>query len=216
MPLPKDPIKNKLWRERQSKAQKGISRNKGRKLSDEHKKNIKKAKTGKKYPKLSLAKKGKIPPCVFTRRSYKGKNNPFYGKKHTKETIEKAKKDPRTRHYGKNHWNWKGGIGAHTRKFYKSDGYYTWRFKVYERDNFICQYCGYDKGKCLNAHHLISVSTCLKNNWLELIFLVENGITLCENCHKKIHKGTISPKKEWIASIKHKNIFYKNNIKKYI
>jgi len=28
--------------------------------------------------------------------------------------------------------------------------------------------------------------------------------------------GTIEPKKEWIDSIKHKNIFYKSNIKKYL
>ncbi len=36
-------------------------------LSEKHKEN------------LSNAKKGKIPLCVFTRRSYKGKNNPMYG-----------------------------------------------------------------------------------------------------------------------------------------
>lgn len=28
--------------------------------------------------------------------------------------------------------------------------------------------------------------------------------------------GAIKPKKEWIDSIKHKNVFYKNNIKKYL
>jgi len=189
---------------------------KGYKFTKKHRENISKAKSGKKIPKLSLAKKGKIPPCTFNRRSYKGEKNPFYGKKHTKKTIEKLKKDPRVRHYGKNHWNWKGGIGVHSRKFYKSDGYYAWRLKVYERDNFICQYCGYDKGKYLNAHHLISVNTCLKNNWLDLIFVLENGITLCIECHKKIHIGAIKPKKEWIKSIKHPNIFYKDNIKKFL
>ncbi len=40
---------------------------KGKHLSEKHKEN------------LSNAKKGKIPLCVFTRRSYKGKNNPMYG-----------------------------------------------------------------------------------------------------------------------------------------
>jgi hypothetical protein len=30
---------------------------------------------------ISLAKKGKIPKCTYTRKSYVGKNNPMYGKK---------------------------------------------------------------------------------------------------------------------------------------
>jgi len=29
-------------------------------------------------------------------------------------------------------------------------------------------------------------------------------------------QGAIKPKKEWIDSIKHPNIFYKNNIKKFL
>lgn len=57
-----------------------------------------------------------------------------------------------------------------------------WRNKVFARDNYTCQCCGYDKGKKLNAHHLNS-----KNMFPEQIYIVENGITLCKNCHKEFH-----------------------------
>lgn len=60
-----------------------------------------------------------------------------------------------------------------------------WRQKVFARDNFTCQLCGdrYAKGHkvVLNAHHIVKYSV---NK--ELRYVVENGITLCKDCHKKI------------------------------
>jgi hypothetical protein len=40
---------------------------------------------------LSNSKKGKIPPCVFTRRSYKGKGHPNFGKPMSEEQKEKLR-----------------------------------------------------------------------------------------------------------------------------
>jgi 5-methylcytosine-specific restriction endonuclease McrA len=57
-----------------------------------------------------------------------------------------------------------------------------WRYKVYERDKFTCQVCGYDKGRTLNAHHLIAWSA--NEN---LRFELSNGITLCKKCHMGFH-----------------------------
>ena len=57
------------------------------------------------------------------------------------------------------------------------------REAVYKRDNYICQCCGYDKGKCLNAHH--------KNSWnthKDLRYDINNGTTLCDKCHRLFHK----------------------------
>lgn len=60
--------------------------------------------------------------------------------------------------------------------------YYSWRNEVYERDNYICICCGYDKGHNLNAHHLNGY------NWdKEHRTDVNNGVTLCKNCHDKFH-----------------------------
>jgi hypothetical protein len=58
-----------------------------------------------------------------------------------------------------------------------------WRRFVYERDKYICQLCGDKKGGNLVAHHLNSYT-----DFLEERFIVDNGITLCEDCHMEFHK----------------------------
>lgn len=60
----------------------------------------------------------------------------------------------------------------------------AWRNKVYKRDSYTCQCCGRNKDISghLNAHHLNSY------NWdKEHRVQVDNGITLCESCHKEFH-----------------------------
>jgi hypothetical protein len=55
--------------------------------------------------------------------------------------------------------------------------YKIWRTSVFERDHFTCQVC-HVKGCYLEAHHL--------KRWVdfpELRFEVDNGQTLCRNCH---------------------------------
>lgn len=62
------------------------------------------------------------------------------------------------------------------------EGYTEWRNKVYERDKYTCQCCGDNKGGNLNAHHLNGY------HWFkEGRTDVNNGITLCDNCHKEFH-----------------------------
>lgn len=58
----------------------------------------------------------------------------------------------------------------------------TWRKKVFERDNYTCVLCGQYGGR-LNAHHLNGWNWFPKGR-----FDVENGVTLCEPCHKGFHK----------------------------
>jgi hypothetical protein len=62
-----------------------------------------------------------------------------------------------------------------------SPEYTQWRTKVFERDNYTCQKCG-QRGGNLNAHHIKSYAKHKK-----LRTVVDNGITLCEVCHKKQH-----------------------------
>lgn len=90
------------------------------------------------------------------------------------------------RNKGENHWNWKGGITSKAQIERNSKKYSDWRKSVFSRDNYTCQLCGLHGGK-LNAHH--------KKKWSEypeLRFMVDNGITLCESCHKAVHRNELS------------------------
>lgn len=81
---------------------------------------------------------------------------------------------------GKDHWNWKGGISVIDDNRDSFD-YKEWRKAVYKRDNYQCVFCG-SKEK-LNAHR--------KKSWKyypELRYEIDNGITLCEKCHIKLHQ----------------------------
>ena len=57
-----------------------------------------------------------------------------------------------------------------------------WKKEIYKRDNYTCQVCG-TKGE-ITAHHILSWK-----DYHELRFELENGITLCADCHHKLHKG---------------------------
>ncbi len=102
--------------------------------------------------------------------------------------------------------NWKGGISSLCKKIKESEIYINWRKQVFQRDNYTCQECG--KKGTLNVHHIKKFSKILKeflefhNNlnpikdkyellelskeWQEF-WQIDNGQTLCEKCHSKIH-----------------------------
>lgn len=84
---------------------------------------------------------------------------------------------------GENHWNWKGGISNENHFIRNCTQYKDWRNEVFKRDKYTCRICG-RKGVKLNAHHIEKFS---KNK--EKRFDIDNGITLCENCHKELHKN---------------------------
>ena len=60
--------------------------------------------------------------------------------------------------------------------------YVLWRKSVYEKYNFTCQLCHDSTGGNLVAHHLSSWNTDKENR-----FNVDNGICLCDKCHKEFH-----------------------------
>ena len=87
---------------------------------------------------------------------------------------------------GENSPVWKGGP-EHSRVERASHDYIQWRNAVYHRDNCTCQCCGRrsHKGSALeiNAHHIA--------NWRDnetLRYDVDNGITLCSDCHTLFHR----------------------------
>ena len=78
------------------------------------------------------------------------------------------------------HPQWKGGVSLTNERARNSTKLRKWREKVYRRDNYTCQHCG-DTGH-LHAHHI--------EEWAEnkdKRFDVDNGLTLCIDCHGKVH-----------------------------
>lgn len=126
---------------------------------------------------------------------HKGQVSPMKGKHHLKDTKERISKRLRGRRLpeitrkkigevetGERHWNWKGGITPMNLKIRNSLESKEWRNSVFARDDWTCQKCG-KRGIELRAHHILSFF-----QHAELKFAINNGITLCRNCHSKFHK----------------------------
>ena len=69
----------------------------------------------------------------------------------------------------------------HDRKVYYTREWKEWRRLILERDDYICQMCGETEGR-ITAHHILP-----KRDYPKLIFNVDNGITLCLDCHSEVH-----------------------------
>ena len=86
--------------------------------------------------------------------------------------------------YGKQkseHWNWKGGISKENILLRQSSEYKLWRDKVFKRDNWTCKICN-NRGDYLEADHVKSFA-----QYPDLRFDINNGRTLCKECHKELH-----------------------------
>lgn len=80
---------------------------------------------------------------------------------------------------GFNSHNWKGGITPINEAIRKSIEYKEWRRAVFNRDNYTCIWCN-KKDKTIQADHIKPFAT-----FIELRFDVDNGRTLCKDCHRK-------------------------------
>lgn len=109
-----------------------------------------------KYKKISLAQKGK------------------------KKNLKRFSPPPIR--YGAENNMWRGGVTPANEKIRKSKEYVLWRTAVFMRDNYTCVWCNRKEevsGK-LNADHIKPFA-----NYPELRFAIDNGRTLCVECHKK-------------------------------
>lgn len=99
---------------------------------------------------------------------------------------------------GKNHWNWQNGKTSLYRRLRKMLEMDNWRVAIFKRDNYTCQMCGAHGGRKnpLNAHHLWKFTDILNKNKINTteqarecrdLWLLDNGITVCEKCHNKTH-----------------------------
>lgn len=94
----------------------------------------------------------------------------------TRKKISQAKK-------GENSPLWKGGVSkknnSERKIFMSSFEYREWRRSVFVRDNYTCVFCKV-KGGSLHADHIKPYLL-----YPDLRLSLENGRTLCVDCHRK-------------------------------
>jgi hypothetical protein len=156
----------------------------------------------------SLSQKSKYcsPSCYTESRI--GKKRPEHSKKMKGKKTNlgrKLTKAQRLKMSGVNHWRYGKGKGFNSLKerIRKLTEYNDWRFSVYVRDGFTCTHCNL-KDVRLECHHVKSYSSIVSENNIETVndalmcdelWDINNGLTLCKECHKKTdsygrNKGT--------------------------
>ena len=163
-----------------------------RKLTQEHKDNIRRGMLGK--PKSLISR-------IRLSRARKGIVFSLEHRKNLSEAQKRIGTVPPSRR-GVVPWNFKGvsPLVEHIRKSYE---YVEWRTAVYIRDSFTCRKCKI-VGQKLHAHHIKFFSTIMEENKItnfkmalkcKELWDVNNGLTLCISCHKKEHRRLSLEKK---------------------
>lgn len=150
---------------------------KGKKKSIEHREKISKGNLGKKLSRetrelISISTKGRVP----------------WNKGKRKATDIEMRN---TGNAGEKHWAWKGGISKEAVSLRQTSEYKVWRELVFKRDGYTCAICNRHGGN-LVVHHIVRFSKILKMNEEDrrkIIWDIGNGMTLCKDCHKKIHSS---------------------------
>lgn len=137
--------------------------------------------------------------------------------------LNYVKKSPKIK--GKNNPNWKGGKTKLSQQVRESAEYSFWRKEVFNRDNYTCVICGRKRKKgdrvIIDADHIYPFSKILDDFNITSIeeaiscqelWNIDNGRTLCRECHKKTDSWGINLNKDVNASINIKNFALNNHL----
>lgn len=162
-------------------------------MSDNQKSKISKSHIGIKHTEESKKKmsqyrigkpsknKGKKRPVEFgekVRLWMTGRKVSLETRKKRSETLKRIGHKP-VAMSGEKHYKWKGGIRKYGKTHYMDKRYKDWRTSVFERDNWTCQTCG-ERGY-VEPHHIKGYT-----EFPEYRFDIDNGVTLCKECHKDV------------------------------
>ena len=127
--------------------------------SDEYRKKISKALTGKPHPHKGWTQTAETRAKISATLS--GRKNPLNS--------------------GERHYAWNGG-GSKSNLVRRSSEYKKWRKSVFERDGYTCQKYK-TRGGRLHPHHIQNFA-----QFPEKRFDINNGITLSVRAHNEFHK----------------------------
>lgn len=145
---------------------------------------------------MSEAQKGKKLLEETKRKlsnALKGKRKPPFTEEH-KRKISEGGKMSRPWMRGENNPHWKGGASELSKRIKNSFKYKKWRETIFQRDNWTCQNCGRRGGIILHPHHKRSFASILGENNIKtledalnckVLWNINEGVTLCRNCHKE-------------------------------
>ena len=162
------------WKHRKETIQKIRYAHKGKKLSLERRHNMSVAHLGQKSWNKGNVKKKQCIDCGREMASIYKKNTKF-----CKFCCHKGDRGS----------NWKGGITPINRAIRQSLEYKLWRKAIFERDNYTCIWCG-QHGGYLEADHIKPFC-----DYPELRFAIDNGRTLCKECHRSTSTYNIKRRK---------------------
>jgi len=149
---------------------------KGSKLTEEHKAKIS----------ASLKGRPKSPEARKNMRGFTGKHSEeskramSLGHVGRKQSLEERLMRKAIARRGEKNNMWKGGVTTENARVRTSMEYKLWREGVFARDNWTCQDCKSRGGIILHADHIKPFAL-----YPELRFALDNGRTLCADCHKK-------------------------------
>jgi len=134
----------------------------------------------------NLGKKRSFETRQKIKEAKMGKPSPMKGKRMSEEArikISKSRTGKKLSEETKKRMSLaQGGTGIPvmpTKRYYhlRDKKYFEWRTKVFERDNWTCQTC-WRRGCYLEPHHIKGWT-----KYPKLRYEVENGVTLCGECH---------------------------------
>lgn len=136
---------------------------------------------------------------IFKRNYYSyiycNHNGLYYCNKCSSTILESGENNPR--------WNPNISFEERSNGRY-SEKYINFIHSVFRRDNYTCQCCGKKKSSSvkIEAHHLDGFNWCIEKRTD-----INNGITLCKDCHRDFHNkygignNTKEQYEEWIGHV---------------
>lgn len=129
-------------------------------------------------------------------------------------TVKRCRPCETSRHQGKNHHNWQGGVCA-LRSMVHCLLKHPWIDAIFKRDNYTCQNCGNRGGdkhahhtnpypnirkKVLEEHKELNLSKFRDKRKAAILIAkahkLTDGITLCLDCHAIAHNAPSLTKRE--------------------